>query len=129
MREDNQSREVPTEVYQRERRQWTRFGADQQYEMVGLEFESGETHEGRLFDESFDGIGVLVDNGEIYRVGQQLELTYRDVRVGAVVRHIATRSDSATRVGLQLRLTRPLTGADDDWRIGLFWGRRTTNDT
>ena len=105
MQEDNQSSGVPTEVYRRERRQWTRYAGDEQNEMVGLETDSGETHQGRLFDESFDGIGVLVDNGEIYRVGQELEPTYRNVRVGTVVRHIGKKSDSVTRVGLQLRLT------------------------
>ena len=123
------SQGVPTEVFQRENRKWTRVRRDDENETVDLIRESGETNQGRLFDESFDGIGILVDDGAGYQVGQLLEVQYRGVRVGAVVQHIETTPEQPVRMGLQLKLMQPLTGADDDWRIGLSWQRDNRNES
>ncbi len=78
-----------------ERRQSIRFPA--QVETVQLCF-CATAH---VIDESWGGIGVVVDAKTKVRVGQQLSIEYNGAAMPAIVRKIDERIDGSSFVGLE----------------------------
>ncbi len=53
-----------------------------------------------MLDESVGGIALLVKDGTVVRVGQQVRLTDGDCSVPAIVKHVYQREDGIYHLGL-----------------------------
>jgi hypothetical protein len=82
-----------------ERRQWDRFLNDVVH--VHVSPAPGVTFAAEVLDESFGGIGLLVDDAQHLAVGRVVELEYNDTPLEAIVRHISPKQLGRHRVGLE----------------------------
>ena len=87
----------PQEVSSRDQRKWTRFKPGKTETFVVLE---DERFSGEIVDESYEGVGVLVNERLELQVYDLIELIYYDVPVRGVVRSVSHQG-SKTRLGIQ----------------------------
>lgn len=82
-----------------DRRQWRRFLGEAVD--VRLAQDMGEPLPAEMLDESFGGIGLLLDDAQPLAVGQELDVLYNGTPIRAVVRYVGLSENGRHRVGLE----------------------------
>ena len=77
-----------------------RYYPDPQATRVRIEHAESEPVVALLFDESFDGIGVICRETVDYRVHEQVHVLYRSAKLSAMVKYVSLTDDGQCRVGL-----------------------------
>lgn len=103
-----------------DRRQWGRFVAD--VGQLVVEAEAGDTRPADVWDESFGGIGLLMDDVRGLEVGNELKLTYDGTPMRGVVRNVLQQPDGRYRVGIEWQSSGD-SGRDFGAGAGLIEGR------
>ena len=74
---------------------------EEKSKQVTLWLDSERSQQGKLFDESFGGIGIQFNTKVPLERGQEIEVSYNGVQMWALVRHVATDDTGDRRVGLE----------------------------
>ena len=84
-----------------ERRQSQRFPKEPGMDFAVICEPQRLTMQVEIHDESLGGIAVIVDDGEIFPVGQEVVIQYADERLRGIVRHVQPQDDGRFAVGFQ----------------------------
>ncbi len=79
-------------------RRWGRFDADES--QVELLTETGP-RQGVIVDESYGGIGLLLDDVQGLTVGQNVQVVYYGAPVNAIIRRILDEFEGRCEVGIE----------------------------
>ncbi|MEX0937946.1 MAG: hypothetical protein WDZ59_08790 [Pirellulales bacterium] len=91
-----------------ERRQWSRFLA--RVGEVSIRLEGGDERQAMAVDESFGGIGLVVDDAAGLEYGQEVVVSYDGATLYAIVKYVAPNGEGRHRVGLQWQIKHDLEG-------------------
>jgi len=89
-----------------ERRTSTRFRKDADAERAAIWYPHGVEMLAEVYDESLEGLALIVDDATAFQTGMQVEIAYAGTLLQGTVRHLSSCDDGRTKIGFQ---TTPLT--------------------
>lgn len=81
------------------RRKWMRFPSDARE--VAVMHSNGTQLKGVVVDESFGGVGLLVESSIAVDVGVELKIVIDGAILPSIVRNVTRKADGSCRIGLQ----------------------------